>query len=71
MPWSEWKTEVQGEGGTVPLQESLGAQDEGSSLAPSCHACSHQEVFTENLNTEEFAERGSDGVGGRRLSDEI
>lgn len=28
------------------------------------HACFHQGVLTENLNTKQFAERGSDGMGG-------
>lgn len=49
-----------------------GGQDGGSSAALACRACSYQnKVSTENLSTREFAGRGSDDVGGRRLSDEL
>lgn len=54
-----------GEGG------SWGAQDEGNNSVLSCLAYSYQTVFTENLNAEESAERGSDDREGRRLSDDI
>ena len=38
----------------------------------SYHACLHQNtVFTVNVSTKELAERDSDDVRGRRLSDEL
>lgn len=65
MSRSGGKMQGWGEGG------SWGAQDQGNNSVLSCLACSHQKVFTENLNAEEPAERGSDGRDGRSLSDEI